>query len=76
MESHIQQWGNSLGLRIPIQMARKLNLHPGSPVNIEVDDGRIVIKVQYTLDTMLENITPQNQHHLLLDDQKKGREEW
>lgn len=77
MHSHIQKWGNSLGVRIPIQLAKRLNLHPGSPVTINVEDGRIVVESpQYNLEAMLEQITSQNCHHLLLDDTQEGNEEW
>lgn len=75
--SHIQKWGNSLGLRIPIQLAKQMNLHPGSPVIFNIENGRIVIQTpQYNLDTMLKEITPKNRHHPLLDDTRMGSEEW
>lgn len=77
MRTHIQKWGNSLGLRIPMQLAKQLNLLPGSSVMLEIENGRLVIKTpQYELDKMLEQITPKNQHHILLDDAQKGNEEW
>ncbi len=77
MQSHIQKWGNSLGIRLPIQLAKKLHLHSGSPVTIEIEDGRIVIQTpQYNLETMLKEITSKNQHQQLLEDEKIGSEEW
>lgn len=77
MQGHIQKWGNSLGLRIPMQLAKQLQLHLGSPVNIEIDNGTIVIHPpKYSLDNMLKEITAKNQHHLILDDDQQGTEEW
>ncbi len=77
MQAHIQKWGNSLGLRIPMQLAKQLKLHQGSPVNIEIDDGRIIIQSpKYNLDTMLKDITPKNQHRQILDDEQRGNEVW
>lgn len=77
METHIQKWGNSLGLRIPMQIAKKLHLSPGSLVTLEIENGRLVIQApQYDLDSMLEAITSKNRHHLALDDNQAGREEW
>ena len=77
MHARIQKWGNSLGLRIPIRLAKQLQLHPGSPVMIEIEDGRIIIQPpKYDLDTMLKGIKKQNAHHLLLEDKKQGNEEW
>lgn len=77
MQSHVQKWGNSLGLRIPIKLAKELHLHPGSLVNLEVKNGQMIIQVpQYDLDTMLQGITSKNRHHLALDDENVGIEEW
>lgn len=77
MEAHIQKWGNSLGLRIPMQLAKQLKLHQGSPVTIEIEDDRMVIQSpKYNLDTMIADITPENRHHQILDDEQQGNEEW
>jgi antitoxin MazE len=77
MRTQIQKWGNSLGLRIPMRFAKQLNLHEGSSVAIEIENDRIIIEPpKYDLETMLKNITPKNRHHQLLDDDKKGHEEW
>lgn len=77
MQTHIQKWGNSLGLRIPRKLAKQLNLHPGSSVTMVIENGRIIIQTpKYDLDTLLSEITPHNQHHQILDDQSQGNEEW
>ncbi|MBS0634903.1 MAG: AbrB/MazE/SpoVT family DNA-binding domain-containing protein [Verrucomicrobia bacterium] len=77
MFSHIQKWGNSLGVRIPAQLAKKLNLHAGSSVILEIEKGRLVVQTpKYDLDMMLSAITPQNRHHLALEDTQTGKEEW
>lgn len=77
MQSHIQKWGNSLGVRIPALLAKPLHLHAGSPVSLEIEEGKIVIKPpQYDLDAMLKAITPKNRHHQILDDEPIGAEEW
>ena len=77
MEAYIQKWGNSLGLRIPSRWAKQLNLHQGSAVTLEIDDGKLIIQLpKYSLDAMLSEITPTNQHHPILDEDKRGNEEW
>ncbi len=77
MHSHIQKWGNSLGIRIPIKLAKQLDLHQGSLVNLEIENGRIVIQIpEYDLDAMIKAITSKNRHHPLLDDTQVGGEEW
>ncbi|MCE5293087.1 MAG: AbrB/MazE/SpoVT family DNA-binding domain-containing protein [Chlamydiales bacterium] len=77
MQSHVKKWGNSLGVRIPAPLAKKLNLHEGSSVLLEIDQGRLIVQPpKYDLETMLGEITPKNQHHLMLDDKARGAEEW
>lgn len=77
MQSHVKKWGNSLSVRIPMQLAKKLNLHAGSSVTLEIENGRLVIEApRYDLETMLGKITAKNQHHQMLDDQQRGSEEW
>jgi antitoxin MazE len=77
MQSHIQKWGNSLGVRIPVHLAKKLNLHVGSTVTLEVENGRLIVQTpQYNLETMLSAITPKNLHHQMLEDTQTGNEEW
>lgn len=69
MKSRIQKWGNSLAIRIPIQLVKRFHLHHGNHVNLEIEDGRIVIQTpQYNLNAMVKAITPENQHHQLLDE--------
>lgn len=77
MQGHIGKWGNSLGIRIPIAIAKQLLLHLGTPVTIEVENDKLVIKLsKYDLDIMLKNITKENQHSQILDDNRRGNEEW
>ena len=77
MQANVQKWGNSLGLRIPSRIAKQLHLTEGSSVNLDIEDGRLIIQPpKYSLDAMLDAITHENQHHILLDDTAKGGEEW
>jgi antitoxin MazE len=77
MQTHIQKWGNSLGVRIPAKLAQELYIKPGSTVDLFVEDHRLVIKPQkYQLDDLLQQITEKNIHHALLEDESIGVEEW
>lgn len=77
MKTHVQKWGNSIGIRIPMHIATKLHLQPGSLVTLELEEGCLIVKnPQYNLDSMLEAITTDNKHHLMLDDRQTGSEEW
>ncbi len=66
MRRRVQPWGNSLGLRIPKSIADDTGLMPGSEVEIEVKDGRVVVTPvsppSYRLEELLDAITPENLH--------------
>ena len=65
MTTTIQKWGNSLGVRLPKEMAFKLGLKSGSRVSIASEDESIIIKHDYprlTLKQMLKGITKKNLH--------------
>lgn len=78
MQTQIQKWGNSLGIRIPKDIANKLHIKNGAIVNLEISDYNIVIIPKVSeLDLLLNNITDNNCHHeVLKDDSKLGNESW
>ena len=77
MQTHIQKWGNSLGIRIPMKFSHHLKLKAGSLVNVMIEDHRLVILPQrYTLEEMLTGITVDNHHHETLAGNPTGQEEW
>lgn len=78
MKTNIQKWGNSLGVRIPAQLAQQLHLHSGSVVEILIENDHISIHPQkYTLASMLSQITNENRPGLdWVEEPSKGVEEW
>jgi antitoxin MazE len=74
----ISKWGNSLGLRVPRDVAAKAGLSEGTRVELQARaDGSILIKKakrRYTLEELLAGMTPERQHPLLLDDAPRGHE--
>lgn len=65
MSVKIQKWGNSLGVRIPKAVIKKVNLSENSEVEIESKNGTIVIfpsKPEYSLDSLLDQIKKSNLH--------------
>jgi antitoxin MazE len=61
MANIINRWGNSLGVRIPLQVANELGFKIGTVVDVTIEDGRAVIspiKKKYTLSELLEGVTP------------------
>jgi antitoxin MazE len=78
MQTHIQKWGNSFGLRIPIQYLRELHLESGAMVDISLEDDHLLIKPHRdNLDFLLSQITPENLHgEAFEEDEPKGKEIW
>lgn len=62
MKAQITRWGNSLGVRIPKDLASQAGITEGSRVEIDMEDDRIVIspaRPRYTLDELLHGMTPE-----------------
>jgi antitoxin MazE len=62
MTNIVNRWGNSLGLRIPQPVASKVGFTAGTVVSIEVVNNTIVVspvRKKYSLDELLEGVTPE-----------------
>jgi antitoxin MazE len=65
MQVQIARWGNSLGVRVPKNVAARVGLKAGSRVDIAAEDGRIVISLErpvYGLEELLVGMTPHAMH--------------
>ena len=75
VQVQIAKWGNSLGLRVPRNIAARVGLTEGARVDIEAsEDGRIIItrsRRRFTLEELLEGMTPDREHPLQ-DDAPRG----
>ena len=52
----VSKWGNSLAIRIPKNLADRINLQQGTAISIDVTENNIVItpkQAQYTLEDLL-----------------------
>lgn len=77
MRLRVTKWGNSLGLRIPASLAREMGLSDGATLELEREDDHIVLRpVRFTLEELLERVTPENQHAELPIGKRVGRESW
>ena len=62
MQVQVSRWGNSLGLRIPKDVADRVGLRPGSRVEVETEGDRVIIspaRSRYRLSDLLQGITPE-----------------
>lgn len=59
MEVELKKWGNSIGLRIPHQLVKSLQLDEQSIVELREENGSLIIKKKtksITLDDLLDSI--------------------
>ncbi len=80
MQTKIQKWGNSLGLRIPKAFAEQVGVEAGSDVDLSVEDGELIVRPQpsrrYALEELLQSVTAQNVHREIETGEPVGREAW
>ena len=78
MEAKIQKWGNSLGIRIPMNVIRGLSLRNGSIVDIVEEPDRLIIrpKKNPALDDLLDAINEENLHSEIDFGKTEGNEVW
>ncbi|MBC8045139.1 MAG: AbrB/MazE/SpoVT family DNA-binding domain-containing protein [Rhizobacter sp.] len=66
MQTKVQQWGNSLAVRIPQSLAKDSELTQGKAVDLVLEHGHIVIKPvgkrKFKLDQLLTKINRRNLH--------------
>jgi len=80
MDIRLQKWGNSLGIRIPSNILKSLNLKSGDSVNIkEEDDSIIITKIKnnkISLEERIKNYDGTNLSKEFEWDDPQGRELW
>jgi len=80
MNTKIQQWGNSLALRIPKAFAVEAKLQKGSVVDVSEEDGKIILtpvkKGKITLKGLLAGATKENIHGEVSTGKRVGKEIW
>jgi len=77
VEVQVSRWGNSLGLRIPKDIAQRAGLREGTRVEIEAEGNRIVIapaQPRYVLSELLKGMTPKAMREAFDWGPEKGRE--
>ncbi|MEE8523349.1 MAG: AbrB/MazE/SpoVT family DNA-binding domain-containing protein [Thermoanaerobaculia bacterium] len=80
MRTSIQQWGNSLAVRIPKPFAEEAGIEQRSAVEMSVVDGKIVIVPERRscpeLDELLAGVTDENLHSEIDTGPTVGKEVW
>jgi antitoxin MazE len=62
----VKKWGNSAAVRIPAAVLDAANVRLDQPVDVRVEDGRIVIEplssVRHDIALLVAGITEENRH--------------
>jgi antitoxin MazE len=77
MQVQVARWGNSLGLRIPKDVARRAGLRAGSRVEVEAQGDRVIVspaRSRYVLADLLKGVTPEAMREAFDWGPDKGRE--
>lgn len=80
METKIQKWGNSLGLRIPRSFAAEARVEAGATVDLSVENGQLLVRPlrgrKYSLSALLRRVNRRNLHGEVSTGNAVGREIW
>ena len=80
MQAQIKKWGNSQGVRIPMDVLKKAGISLDDFLNLSVDNGKIILSKPFHHKT-LEERASEYEGNLLLDGEYDwgepvGREKW
>ena len=75
----VTRWGNSLAVRIPKALAQQIDLHEGAEVELSITDGALTVRARapaYSLEQLLDQVTPENRHDEIDWGEPQGKEAW
>ena len=79
MKGKVSRWGNSLGIRIPKQLAEEVKLKEGDEITIYRQNNQLVLepkKKHYTLEQLLDGMNEEHLHEEVDWGKVEGSEEW
>lgn len=75
----ISLWGNSLGVRLPQSIVKQIGLEAGNTISISTEGNKIVlspVRSTYSLQELLQDVTPDLQHQEVDWGEPEGDEVW
>lgn len=76
----LKKWGNNLGVRLPVAVARAAHLHADQRVRVAVEEGRVVItpleNAPLTLEERLARFDPAKHGGESMVTEPVGAEKW
>ncbi len=79
MHLTIQKWGNSLALRIPNAVAKQVNVHQGSRMELSLTANKIILSAagqEYKLQDLLKKVSKKNAYKEESFGKPQGKEVW
>jgi antitoxin MazE len=77
METQVCRWGKGLAIRIPKTLAEEIGFEEGTPIDLFVEQGRLIIqKKPWTVEDLLAGITEENIHLEIDTGAPIGNEVW
>jgi len=78
MTVRVQKWGNSLGVRIPKDIARQSSIGEGTELEVHYSDGRVILLPPRvpSLKQLLAQVNPGNRPKLIDWGPAVGGEVW
>ena len=80
MQTKVQKWGNSYGVRIPRSFAAEVQVEAGSAVDLSVQNGSLLVRPlrarKHKLSTLLKKVNRRNLHGEVASGKPVGREAW
>jgi len=80
MQTRLQKWGNSIGLRIPKSFAAEVGVEAGSEVDLTLREGELRVRPlqsrRLSLGALLRKVTAGNRHEVIETGEPVGREVW
>ncbi len=80
MLTNIKKWGNSAAIRLPASLMKSADIDLDSEVRITEKNGKIIIepikKNEYSLEELVDEITPENMHSEMDWGKSVGKEKW
>lgn len=75
----ISLWGNSLGVRLPQSIVKQIGLEAGNTISISTEGNKIVlspVRPTYSLQELLQDVSPDLQHQEVDWGDPEGDEVW
>ncbi len=79
MHTQVGKWGNSLAIRIPGAYAKDLGLAEGMELEVTLVEGGLLLrpeKKEFSLQELVDGITPENVHKETDWGPRTGHEIW